>query len=672
MVDIQVYSQGVGYAIIIGLGFAFAILMVIVSKLLERYNGEIMDSEMLLTAKRSLPTFTVASAVVSSWTIGSTLLLSVQVCYQLGVSGAYWYGAGACVQIIMYCCLAIEIKRKAPNAHTYQEVVKYRYGKVTHFVAIGYSLIQMTAFTTNLLINGSSIFSQFTGMNRDVATVLFPIGVIIYSLIGGIKATFITDYTHVAIIYLIILVFMFKTYATGGLIGSPDKLWEMLKENATNFPVPQNAGGSYLTMHSPQGGLFGLVLLEAGFACSTEVQLMSKAISAKRPLYCYILGSLFWFSIPYCLATTLGLVAAGLQGTEYFPILTAEQIGAGVVMPLAAKAIMGNAGVGMVLVMVFMAVTAAFSSETMAISSLFTHDIYKAYVNPSAKGARLVWVADCVVVAFGVVVVGIAIGLAHAGFDVSFITTCSGIVVNVNVIPMVATLFWKKMTGFSYSFGTILCTLISLGSWMGYAMSQSGHISLATLSTNEALACGNMIAVGSPLIICPILVFIKPANFDWNELLKIKQDDNKEFDEKHGKRGFTADEATELALIEHQTEMKEINRDRKIGFGSCLFFCLFFLLLFPIPLYGSKYIFSKAFFRGWVVVTFFWAWFSSLGVICGPIYEGRHGIVKIISQILGKKTIIDGQVSYESSEVEVSLELSKTKQDNVKLAVESL
>ncbi|GMF51591.1 unnamed protein product [[Candida] boidinii] len=127
-----VFPQSVGYGIIIGVGAAFAIGMMGLSWLLSKYMNEVQDSEMLSTAKRSIKTGLIASAVVSSWTIGSTLLLSCTTTYNLGVSAAWWYGAGACVQIIIFAVAAIELKRKAPNAHTFQEIVRIRYGAPAH------------------------------------------------------------------------------------------------------------------------------------------------------------------------------------------------------------------------------------------------------------------------------------------------------------------------------------------------------------------------------------------------------------------------------------------------------------------------------------------------------------------------------------------------------------
>lgn len=70
------FSPGVGYALVVGLGAAFAIGMSLLSWGLSRYMAEVQTSEMYMTAKHSVKTGLVATAVVSSWTIAATLLSS--------------------------------------------------------------------------------------------------------------------------------------------------------------------------------------------------------------------------------------------------------------------------------------------------------------------------------------------------------------------------------------------------------------------------------------------------------------------------------------------------------------------------------------------------------------------------------------------------------------------
>jgi len=48
--------------------------------------------------------------------------------------------------------------------------------------------------------------TSLTGMPTAAACFLLPIGVVMYTIAGGIKATFLTDYVHTVMILIIIFV----------------------------------------------------------------------------------------------------------------------------------------------------------------------------------------------------------------------------------------------------------------------------------------------------------------------------------------------------------------------------------------------------------------------------------------------------------------------------------
>lgn len=580
------------------------------------------------------------------------------------------------------------MKRRAPNAHTFQEALRARFGNKAHVVSLAYSLGQQIVYSLNLLINGASIFSNLTGMNNDAAIVLFPIGVIVYTLLGGIKATFLTDWTHTVVIYTLMLAFAFSCYLTNADVGSPGRLWELLNLASENREIIGNRDNSLMTFDSRQSGLFGLVLFGAGWAASVDSQLFQKSIACdigtpelkfSGLLVSYTLGAMCWFTIPFVLATTLGLACAGLEGTEFFPtasrFMDLQERSAGLVMPYGAYALMGKGGVGMVLTMVFMAVTALFSSETIAVSSLLTYDIYKTYFNPKAKGKELVRVSHLGTLGFGIITIGLGIGLAHAGFDVSFITTVSGIVVNVCVIPMGLTLFWNKMTGINFICSTLISSCIAVAVWVGYTSSQSGDINLVTLSTNEALAAGNTVAIFCPLIFCPIFYFLfKPKeDYDWQSMLHIQRDDNVEFNHEHGLDNvLSQQEATEFAIEENQKNEAFMIKQRNMGVGIACFLVFFYLIIFPLPLYGSHYVFSRQFFVGWVVVMFLWAFFAAGTITLLPIWEGRHSIKQLVLIMFGKQKKYDSELSFIKSRESgftgrIDEEISLSKEGNVKV-----
>lgn len=172
---------------------------------------------------------------------------------------------GATVQIILFTTLAIELKRRAPNAHTFLEVIHARYGTPVHVVFIVFCLMTNILVTAMLLTGGSAVLSSLTGVNNVAACFLLPVGVVLYTLFGGIKATFITDYMHTVVILVVIFLFAFSAYATNATLGSPGKVYDALVAAAELHPVDGNAGGSYLTMRSKEGGIFWVINLIGKF-----------------------------------------------------------------------------------------------------------------------------------------------------------------------------------------------------------------------------------------------------------------------------------------------------------------------------------------------------------------------------------------------------------------------
>lgn len=103
-------------------------------------------------------------------------------------------------------------------------------------------------------------------MNTIAACFLIPIGVSIYVVVGGMRATLLCDYTHTTVLFIIIMVFTFTVYGTSDKIGSPKAMHDLLTKVASIEPVKDNAGGSYLTMRSVGGIIFGVINLVGNFA----------------------------------------------------------------------------------------------------------------------------------------------------------------------------------------------------------------------------------------------------------------------------------------------------------------------------------------------------------------------------------------------------------------------
>jgi len=141
----------------------------------------------------------------------------------------------------------------------------------------------------------------------------------------------------------------------------------------------------------------------------------------------YLIGGLSWFAIPFTLATTMGLAGRALMLG-----LAPEDVGAGLVLPMAAVELMGLSGAACALLLVFMAVTSALSAELIAVSSIITFDIYKMYINPDATNSQVKGIADKAIIIYGIVsglmalfLYGIGVNLGYLYELVSTLSSCT-------------------------------------------------------------------------------------------------------------------------------------------------------------------------------------------------------------------------------------------------------
>ncbi|KAL2414710.1 putative urea active transporter 1 [Exophiala dermatitidis] len=645
-------SQGFGYGIILGLGFAFALGMIATTWALKRYHGEVQTSEAFSTAGRTVKSGLVASAVVSSWTWAATLLQSSGVAYSYGVSGPFWYASGATVQILLFATLAIELKRRAPNAHTFLEVIKARYGVVTHIVFLVFGLMTNILVTAMLLTGGSAVASSLCGVPTAAACFLLPIGVVLYTMFGGIKATFLTDYVHTVIILVIIFVFAFSAYATNDIVGSPGKVWELLVEASKRHPVKGNEEGSYLTMRSREGaiffvinivGNFGTVFLDNGY--------YNKAIAASpvHALPGYVMGGLSWFAIPWLCATTMGLAALALENNPVFPTypdrMAHSDVSAGLVLPYAAVALLGKGGAGATLLLIFMAVTSASSAELIAVSSIWTYDIYQTYIHPTASGPLLIRMSHIACVVYAIVLASFSTGLFYAGVSMGYLYLMMGCIIGSAVIPATLALMWKHQNWQAAAGAPVLGLVCALIAWLVTAKKECGVLNVDCTGSNNPMLAGNVTALLSPLVFVPVLTFIfGRQNYDWVSMKQIRKGDDTDII-----RRASVDVDAELVVPAPGTEevdaaerdQAKLNKAAIISRTLTAFMTVAMLVLWPMPMYGSGYIFSKKFFTGWVVVGILWLFCSAFCVGLFPLWQGRktiaHTVRSMWLDLTGKK-----------------------------------
>jgi len=610
----NVIGEEWGWFVVVGLGAVFAIVISLEIKVEEKFLGVTQTSEWFNTAGRVIKTGLTAAAIVSAWTWAATLLQSSTVAFQYGVSGPFWYAAGASIQVLLFGILAIELKRKAPNAHTFLEIIRARYGDAAHRVFLVFALMTNMLVTAMLLLGGAAVVNGLTGMDISIAAFLIPIGVMIYTLVGGLKATFVADYMHTIIIFVVILIFVTTVYFVSPITGGIEGMYEKLTEAAALNPVDGNAAGAYLTMASIGGLIFGIINIVGNFGTVFVDQAYWQRAIAAQPqstVKGFLLGGMCWFAIPFTLATTLGLTAVALQVD-----LTPHEVQLGLTVPAAASALLGEVGAVMVLVMLFMAVTSAGSAELIAVSSLITYDVYRTYRNPNATGKKLLKVSRAAIIGFGIGMGGLAVVLLAAGLSLGFVYLAMGVMIGSAVIPIALTVTWKKTDKYAAMTGAIGGLIMALSTWVLTAMSLPEYgnvVSLDSLGNNYSMLYGNLAGILTGGAIAGIGSLIRNKDFDWNlikERIKLVEMTEAEQDLQH---------------VNEQTLKKAFKFSLK---GGGLM-ALVLVVIWPMPLFFAGYVFDVAFYSLWVGIAVAWVSGATFFIVGLPIIEARHGIARV-------------------------------------------
>ncbi|CAK0737642.1 hypothetical protein CVIRNUC_000946 [Coccomyxa viridis] len=581
-----VLSQGVGYGILVGFGAFFALICSGLAYFDVTFAGHKDSSEHFQTASRNIKTGLIAVDVVSHWTWSITLLQSSTVAWNYGVSGPFWYSAGAVLQIMLFGIMAIQIKRKAPNCHTILEVVRLRWGRAAHLVFLYLFLINNLFITSSLIIGSGAVIHALTGVSQEASSMLIPLSVLVYCVAGGIKAVFTSSYLHSAIIYVAVVLFSIYVYSgsNGHPISSIGKVYDNLKARSAAVPVPSNKDGSILTLFSGDGLEFGFIFFARG----------------------YILGGLMWFAVPFTLATTLGLTGLALD----LP-LAAKEVASGLVPPAVAYHLFGKGGVILITIMVFMAVTSSGSAEFMAVSSLFSYDIYKTYIRPKAAGREMLIVSRLSVLTFALFAGVWSIILIKIGIDINWLFFVIGLLVASVFPPISFLLIWNavpKGAAITAALGGQACAIIT---WLVATQQIYGKLSIITTAASGPSLAGNLAAIVVSATICIVWTLIAPdRNASWEMLRQDLRTNIEVLDDAQ----VIDDEKEDLGQMAHAYKLTWIWAITL----SIVIFVLWPLLALPAG------IFSRGYFTFWVILSMIWGLVAGAIAIFLPLYEAKE------------------------------------------------
>jgi hypothetical protein len=375
-----------------------------------------------------------------------------------------------------------------------------------------------------------------------------------------------------------------------------------------------NRGGSYLTFMSLPGLKFGIINIIGNYGTVFLDQSYWQSAIAAKPAAThkgYILGGIVWFTIPFSLATSLGLAGNALNVA-----LTAGDAGSGLVPPASAIAMLGNAGGILIIIQLTMAILSTGSAECIAVSSLMSYDVYRTYLNPKATGKQILIISRVFVAVWAIVMALASIILeeirkanADAGFGLGWVYCFMGIWIGSAVPPVAACIYTDKLNATFAIAAAWIGWLAALIVWIVMAGSTGGAVNMSTLGTLDPQLGGGLAALVVSFIVCVVGCAVAPQKFDWQIMrdgIQLVGGDGGESANVMGEDWESKPEFLEAAK-------KWI---AKWAWGLSIFMCIIW------PLGAVPFgVFGKSTFQLWAMVAMLWGWCCGVTICILPVLE---------------------------------------------------
>ncbi|KIV79062.1 hypothetical protein PV11_06649 [Exophiala sideris] len=673
--------QSAGYATILVGGAFFAALMNGITWVQKRYTTfDPARVEEFSSASRSVKTGMLSVGITSAWVWAAVFLQTGTLTYLYGVSIPWWFGMGGFVEIAAFAFVSSKIKANASGASTYLQVAKVRFGVAGHLAYMFAALVANFVVGSEILIGGAGVITGMTGISEYAAIWLLPLVIVAYVLTGGLRATFVADYLHCCILFSCLLVLVLATYTRGDVIGSPGKLYDLLLDASKTAPAVGNGHESYLSFRSEGGMYYAVTAATSFFGLSFCDQSYWQRSIAARPAgtsKSFIFAGCFFFSVALGIGSSMGLAARALASSPAFPAypdgLTAAELGAGLAGPFASVTILGKAGPAMYTIIAFMATTSALSAQLVAVSTIFSYDIYREYFNKNATNVQMMRVNHAVVIFWAIFLAGIDTAFAYIGLDLNFLFYLMAVCTSGAVFPIGLLMCWTRLNKVAAILGVVGGLAMGMVAWLVTCVTTQGTISVTNLTASKVILSGSLSALGSGAIISIGLSLIKPASFDFELTRAIGRgtvlsepvsppteptEKVPHHNQAHvpGSKGLTHEPA--LRSVEGGGQSAEVDAKYaeevvKLEASQTRFriitglFLLVILVLIPAPLAGTAVVYPKGLFVLQCVAAATFVFVSLILIVSWPLFESRHELAIIFGRIARNERLDISQPQYE-------------------------
>lgn len=459
-------SQSTGYSILILYGLA----MILITWLFARWKNY-KTVKGFLVAERNVRWWLGAASIAASWIWAPALFISVQMAYEKGLAGIFWFTVPNIIALLLYIFLAPKIREKFPQGYTLPQWIRYKLQneKVHKIYLFPYFFYQVMAVTVQLFAGGGLV-SLLTGIPLLHTMILMALIVLAYSLISGLASSIVTDFVQLILILVgIAVVIPWTIFAAGG--------WSSVASGLGGI------SGQFRNVFDPSVALsFGIVTaigLISGAISDQQYWQRAFAIKKENLVLSFVFGAIMFGIVPIALSI-LGFVAANTSLGITLPISTdTSLIGIATVSTL-----LPSLALVLFVIMLLSALFSTLDSGLNAASSLFVTDVVtytekeKTVREKIEQGKTLKkeemtlstkldkrGVKNAQLAMIGITLIGFLVALAAAyipGFGLRQLWWIFNTIAACVVVPTVLSLYWERLDARGVFWGVLTAFVVGV------------------------------------------------------------------------------------------------------------------------------------------------------------------------------------------------------------------
>ncbi|GAB2727683.1 sodium:solute symporter family protein [Halomonas garicola] len=381
-----------------------------------------------------------AASMTATWIWAASFYAAATSGYQYGVSGPIHYGLWGALMILFIYPFGKRFRKLAPSAATLGELIHARHGSSSQLIlAISNIMGSIISLMVNFTAAGALV-SVLSPLSFQAGVIISGVGVLLYTLWSGFRASVITDFSQlVALMAIAVVIIPAVFFAMGG----PTELVAGL-DNLT--PEQANFFSSEAVLE--QGAPFFVAVLAYAIGNQTISQRLF-AVNEDHIKPTFLTATVGYGAI------VIGLGMIGLMALT----LGIEPMNGNMnnLIPQMVSGYLPPVFIALFFILVIGSLSSTADSDLSALSAIMMADVYgKNIAKGNADPDRMLMVGRLTMIT------ATAVGIVFASFslDILVMLVFVGALWGAIVFPVIASCFWGRVTNRAFTTSVIVAMVM--------------------------------------------------------------------------------------------------------------------------------------------------------------------------------------------------------------------